>query len=144
VSRLDHARSSAMLRHGARRPVTRRTSQWESRMTFSHVMWCDAVCGPQNQKNFTRVSLPRATAWAAASWVMDAPSLTAEIASPRRFIIGLDYPKEIYSLVACMSLSYDNSGYSLLHERNDLTLTLLLLNIFLTYVRLIAQCLKLY
>jgi len=68
----------------------------------------------------------------------------AEIASTRRFTIGLDHPKEIYTLVACMSLSYDNSSYSLLHERIEVVLTPDVITYFLTYLRLIAQCIKLY
>jgi len=45
-------------------------------MTFSHVIRYDTMCLLRNQKNSTRVSLPLATAWAAASWFMGVPSLT--------------------------------------------------------------------
>jgi len=50
---------------------------------------------------------------------MGVPSLTVKIVSPCGFTIGLDYQKEIYSLVACFSpdvLGY--YGLHLLHDRN--------------------------
>ena len=43
---------------------------------------------------------------------------------------GLDHPKEICGLVACMPLSYDNSDYSLLHERIELVSTPVVIKYF--------------
>ena len=61
-----------------------------------------------------------------------------------RFTIGLDHLKEIYSLVACMSLSYDNSGCSLLHERIELVFTLVVVKIFLYVFEFNSVVLKVY
>jgi len=41
---------NTVLRHEARRPVTWWASQWESRMTLSHVIWCDSVSTSEPEK----------------------------------------------------------------------------------------------